>query len=88
MDIAKRLIDCGFHPPTIFFPLVVFGAMMIEPTETETKETLDEFCEAMIGIAKEAQESPENLKKAPQKTRLRRLDEAKAARELKLRYSF
>jgi glycine dehydrogenase subunit 2 len=88
MDIAKRLVDYGFHPPTIYFPLIVFGALMIEPTETETKETLDEFCEAMIAIAKEAQENPDRVKKAPHTTRLRRLDEAKAARELKLRYSF
>ena len=88
MDIAKRLIDYGFHPPTIYFPLVVFGALMIEPTETETKETLDEFCDAMMAIAKEAQENPDMLKKAPHTTRLRRLDEAKAARELKLRYTY
>ena len=88
LDIAKRLIDYGFHPPTIYFPLVVFGALMIEPTETESKETLDQFCEAMIQIAKEAQENPETVKTAPHTTRHRRLDEAKAARELKLRYPF
>jgi glycine dehydrogenase subunit 2 len=88
LDIAKRLMDYGFAPPTIYFPLVVFGALMIEPTETETKETLDQFCDAMIAIAKEAQENPDLLKKAPHQTRLRRLDEAKAARELKLRYEF
>lgn len=88
MDIAKRLIDYGFHPPTIYFPLVVFGALMIEPTETESKETLDQFCEAMFQIAKEAQEKPETVKTAPHQTRLRRLDEAKAARELKLRFEF
>src|SRR3989338_7025013 len=79
MDIAKRLIDYGFHPPTIYFPLVVFGAMMIEPTETETKETIDQFCDAMIAIAREAQEDPSLLKKAPHNARRRRLDEAKAA---------
>ncbi len=88
MDIAKRLMDFGFAPPTIYFPLVVFGAMMIEPTETESKETIDRFCDAMIAIAKEAQENPELLKKAPHNTKLRRLDEAKAARELKLRFQF
>lgn len=88
LDIAKRLIDYGFHPPTIYFPLIVFGSLMIEPTETETKATLDEFCDAMIAIAKEAQESPEKLQKAPLMTGIRRLDEAKAARELKVRYQF
>ncbi len=88
LDIAKRLIDYGYHPPTIYFPLVVFGALMIEPTETESKETLDAFAETMITIAREAQETPELVKKAPHQTRLRRMDEAKAARELKLRYQF
>lgn len=88
LDIAKRLMDYGFHPPTIYFPLVVFGALMIEPTETESKEMLDEFCEAMIKIAKEAREQPDLPQKAPHNTELRRLDEAKAARELKLRYLF
>ncbi len=88
LDIAKRLIDFGLHPPTIYFPLIVHGALMIEPTETESKETLDEFCEAMITIAKEAQENPEQVKKAPHQTRLGRLDEVKAAKELKLRYEF
>lgn len=88
MDIAKRLIDFGFHPPTIYFPLVVFGALMIEPTETETRETLDRFADAMIQIAGEAQSQPDRVKKAPHSTRHRRLDEVKAARELKLRYLF
>lgn len=88
LDIAKRLMDFGYHPPTIYFPLVIFGALMIEPTETESKETLDAFCDAMIQIAKEAREQPELLQKAPHNTRIRRLDEAKAARELKLRYHF
>lgn len=88
LDIAKRLMDYGFHSPTIYFPLVIFGALMIEPTETESKETLDEFCEAMIQIAQEAKENPDLLKSAPNNTRLRRLDEAKAARELKLRFEF
>jgi glycine dehydrogenase subunit 2 len=88
MDVAKRLMDFGFAPPTIYFPLVVFGAIMIEPTETESKETLDRFCDAMIAIAEEAKKDPDLLRKAPHQTKLRRLDEAKAARELKLRYNF
>ncbi len=85
MDIAKRLMDYGFHPPTIYFPLIVSGAMMIEPTETESKETLDEFINAMLAIAKEAEENPDIVKSAPHNTRLRRLDEVKAAREPVLR---
>ncbi|HSA58191.1 MAG TPA: aminomethyl-transferring glycine dehydrogenase subunit GcvPB [bacterium] len=88
IDVAKRLMDYGFAPPTIYFPLVVFGAIMIEPTETESKETLDRFCDAMIAIAEEAKKDPELLRKAPYQTKLRRLDEAKAARELKLRFDF
>ncbi|QQR80269.1 MAG: aminomethyl-transferring glycine dehydrogenase subunit GcvPB [Deltaproteobacteria bacterium] len=88
LDIAKRLMDYGFHSPTIYFPLVVFGALMMEPTETESKEELDRYCAAMIEIAKEATTNPDLVKKAPHNTRMRRLDEAKAARELKLRYQF
>jgi len=88
MDVAKRLMDYGFAPPTIYFPLVVFGSIMIEPTETESKETIDRFCDAMISIAKEAQDDPDLLHKAPHNTKMRRLDEAKAARELKLRFNF
>jgi glycine dehydrogenase subunit 2 len=87
IDLAKRLIDCGYHPPTIYFPLVVRGAIMIEPTETESQEVLDEFCDAMLAIAKEAEESPDLLKNAPQRTKVRRLDEASAARKPRLRYS-
>ncbi len=86
LDIAKRLIDYGFHPPTIYFPLIVEEALMIEPTETESKETLDAFCDAMIKIAKECETDPELVKNAPHTTPVRRLDEAKAARELNLRY--
>lgn len=86
LDIAKRLIDYGFHPPTIYFPLVVEGALMIEPTETESKETLDEFINAMISIAKEAKENPELLKYAPHNTYVRRLDEVKAARNPVLKW--
>jgi glycine dehydrogenase subunit 2 len=86
LDVAKRLIDYGYHPPTIYFPLVVKGAIMIEPTETESQETLDEFCDAMLAIAREAQTDPEALKKAPVRTRTRRLDETAAARQPKLKW--
>jgi glycine dehydrogenase subunit 2 len=86
LDIAKRLLDYGFHPPTIYFPLVVSGALMIEPTETETPETLDQFIEAMIAIAREARETPHLVKNAPHTTTVRRLDEAKAARKPVLRW--
>src|SRR3984885_10664593 len=86
LDVAKRLIDYGHHPPTVYFPLVVAGAMMIEPTETESKETIDLFIEAMQAIAREAQENPELLTTAPQSTRLGRLDEARAARKPVLRW--
>ena len=80
-DIAKRLLDFGFHPPTIYFPLVVPEAIMIEPTETESLETLDAFCEVMIRIAEEAKSDPELVKSAPLTTPVRRLDDVKAARE-------
>jgi glycine dehydrogenase subunit 2 len=80
-DIAKRLIDFGYHPPTIYFPLIVPEAIMIEPTETESKETLDTFCDAMIAIAREAKENPERVKNAPQSTPVSRLDEVLAARK-------
>jgi glycine dehydrogenase subunit 2 len=86
LDVAKRLIDYGFHPPTVYFPLLVAGAMMIEPTETESKETLDQFVLAMKEIAREAQESPKLLADAPSVTRLGRLDEARAARRPVLRW--
>lgn len=86
LDIAKRLLDYGFHPPTIYFPLIVEEALMIEPTETETKETLDAFIEAMLKIAEEAVKTPELLKSAPHTTPVKRLDEVKAAKELKLRW--
>ncbi|MCK9229135.1 MAG: aminomethyl-transferring glycine dehydrogenase subunit GcvPB [Syntrophales bacterium] len=81
LDIAKRLMDYGFHPPTVYFPLVVKGAIMIEPTETESKETLDTFVESMLAIAREARETPELLKNAPHICRTRRLDETQAARK-------
>jgi glycine dehydrogenase subunit 2 len=80
LDIAKRLIDYGYHPPTIYFPLIVENALMIEPTETESKETLDIFAEVMLKIKTEAMENPEILKSAPHNTPVRRLDEVKAAR--------
>jgi glycine dehydrogenase subunit 2 len=81
LDIAKRLMDYGFHPPTIYFPLIVKGALMIEPTETETRETLDRFIEAMRRIAREAQEEPDIVRSAPHVTRVSRLDEVGAARK-------
>ncbi len=87
LDIAKRLIDYGFHPPTIYFPLVVKGALMIEPTETESKESLDRFIEAMIEIAKEAEENPDLLRQAPHRVKVRRLDEVLAARKPKLKWT-
>lgn len=86
LDIAKRLMDYGFHPPTIYFPLIVSGALMIEPTETEPKEELDAFCDAMLAIAREAEERPELVRSAPHTTPVRRLDEARAARQPVLRW--
>jgi glycine dehydrogenase subunit 2 len=87
LDIAKRLIDYGFHPPTIYFPLVVKGALTMEPTETESKESLDRFIETMIAIAKEAEENPDLLREAPQKAKVKRLDEVLAARRPKLKWT-
>ncbi|MBI9099705.1 MAG: aminomethyl-transferring glycine dehydrogenase subunit GcvPB, partial [Spirochaetaceae bacterium] len=86
LDIAKRLIDYGFHPPTIYFPLIVPEAMMIEPTETESRETIEAFAEALNKIAQEAVNAPELLHSAPNSTRLKRLDEAKAVKNPILRY--
>ena len=86
LDIAKRLMDYGFHPPTIYFPLVVHGALMIEPTESEAKETLDQFIEAMARIAKEAETEPGLLQEAPHKTKVSRLDEVLANRKPVLRW--
>jgi glycine dehydrogenase subunit 2 len=87
LDVAKRLLDYGFHAPTIYFPLVVPGALMIEPTETETKETLDEFVAAMLAILHEARTQPELVKTAPHHTVVGRLDEARAARQPRLRWT-
>jgi glycine dehydrogenase subunit 2 len=86
LDIAKRLLDYGFHPFTIYFPLIVHGAMMIEPTETESKEVLDEFIAVMEKILQEAREQPELLRQAPQQTPVRRLDETLAARKPVLKW--
>jgi glycine dehydrogenase subunit 2 len=86
LDIAKRLIDYGFHPPTIYFPLIVRGALMIEPTETESKENIDQFIAAMKRIAQEAQENPDLLRQAPHNPKVTRLNETKAAREPNLRW--
>jgi glycine dehydrogenase subunit 2 len=88
LDVAKRLMDYGFHPPTIYFPLIVPEALMIEPTETETKETLDAFCDAMIAIAREAAVDIGLLKDAPHHQPVRRLDEIRAARNPIVRYDF
>jgi glycine dehydrogenase subunit 2 len=81
LDLAKRLLDHGFHPPTVYFPLLVDEAMMVEPTETETKETLDGFAEAVDAIIAEAEDDPELLKNAPYTTPVRRLDEVGASRK-------
>src|SRR5690349_4022634 len=86
LDIAKRLIDYGFHPPTIYFPLTVEEAMLIEPTETESVETLDAFAEALIEIARESRDDPELVKSAPHSAPVGRLDEATAARQPNLRW--
>jgi glycine dehydrogenase subunit 2 len=87
LDIAKRLMDFGFHPPTVYFPLIVPEALMIEPTETESKETLDAFADALLQIAEEARTQPELLKAAPHRAPVRRLDEVKAAKDLVLCYT-
>jgi glycine dehydrogenase subunit 2 len=80
IDVAKALIDRGFHPPTVYFPTIVKDALMIEPTETESKETLDAFIEAMVEIAQQAQVEPDQLKSAPVTTPVSRPDETAAAR--------
>jgi glycine dehydrogenase subunit 2 len=87
LDIAKRLIDHGFHPPTIYFPLIVDEGMLIEPTETESIETLDAFADALIAIAHEAETDPQQIHKAPHEAPVRRLDEAAAARHPNLRWA-
>ena len=87
LDIAKRLMDFNFHPPTVYFPLIIKEAMMIEPTETESLETLDEFIDALKIIAKEAKEDMSILKNAPHSTVVRRPDETKAARNIVVTYN-
>jgi glycine dehydrogenase subunit 2 len=87
LDIAKALIDRGFHPPTIYFPLVIHGAMMIEPTESEGKAELDAFIEAMLDITNSAKDNPESIKQCPVKTPVLRLDETTAARKPVLRWT-
>jgi glycine dehydrogenase subunit 2 len=86
-DIAKRLLDLGFYAPSIYFPLIVEEALMIEPTETEPKETLDEFCDAMLQIAREVEESPQTVLEAPVTTPVGRLDQTRAARQPNLRWT-
>jgi glycine dehydrogenase subunit 2 len=88
LDVAKRLMDYGIHPPTVYFPLIVPEALMIEPTETEPKERLDDFCEAMLAIVEEAATQPEVLHEAPHSWPVTRLDEVKAAKRALLRYGF
>jgi glycine dehydrogenase subunit 2 len=88
LDVAKRLMDYGFHPPTVYFPLIVPEALMIEPTETEAKEALDAFADAMLAIAREAAERPELLKEAPHARPVKRLDEVRATRRPVVRYDF
>ena len=88
LDVAKRLMDYGFHPPTVYFPLIVPEALMIEPTETEAVETLDAFCDAMLKIVEEAATDPQILKSAPHTRPVTRLDEAAAAKRLIVRHGF
>lgn len=88
LDIAKRILDYGYHPPTIYFPLIIKEALMIEPTETESKETLDEFADVMIKIAKEAKKDKSKLENAPLNMPVRRVDEVHAAKNLNVSYDF
>src|SRR5262249_13895687 len=88
LDVAKRLMDYGFHPPTISSPFIVAEALMVEPAETEAKETLDAFCDAMLATAREAADEPELLKEAPHHRRVKRLDEVRAAKHPVVRYGF
>jgi glycine dehydrogenase subunit 2 len=85
-DVAKRLLDYGYHAPTIYFPLIVHEAIMIEPTETESKEALDQFAEAMIAIDREIDENLEAVTSAPRTTPVRRLDEVRATKTLDIKY--
>ena len=81
-------MDYGFHPPTVYFPLVVAEALMIEPTESEAKETLDAFCDAMLAIVREAADEPETIREAPHNRPVRRLDEVRAAKRPVLKHAF
>ena len=84
LDVAKRLMDFDIHPPTVYFPLIVPEALMIEPTETESKETLDRFAAALSAVAREARENPDLVRGAPHNTPVARVDEGRAARDLDL----
>jgi len=86
LDVAKRLIDYGFHPPTVYFPLIAPGALMVEPTENEPREALDAFVDAMLAIDRESRETPDLVRQAPQRAPAKRFDEAEAARRPVLRY--
>ena len=88
MDIAKGMLDWGMHPPTMYFPLIVHEALMLEPTETETKETLDQAVEVLKTLKKQAIENPEILHDSPRKTIIGRVDEVRAARQPILKYQF
>ena len=88
LDVAKRLMDYGFHPPTVYFPLIVPEALMIEPTETEAKETLDAFCDALLAIVHEASEEPDVIREAPHHRPVQRLDEVRAAKQPVVKYAF
>jgi glycine dehydrogenase subunit 2 len=88
LDVAKRLMDYGFHPPTIYFPLVVPEALMIEPTESEAKETLDAFCDALLAIVREAADEPDTVRSAPHSRPVKRLDEVRAAKDVVVTYRF
>ncbi len=87
LNIAKRLMDENTHPPTVYFPLIVHEAIMIEPTESETKDKLDEFAQTMIKIAQEAETNPEHILSAPHTTPVKKIDEVSAARHPDLKYS-
>ena len=86
LNVAKRLMDYGLHPPTIYFPLVVSGALMMEPTESESKESIDQFAEALLAISREAETNPEVVQSAPHLSKVRRLDETRAARQYRLKW--
>ena len=86
VDLAKRLLDFGLHAPTVYFPLIVSEALMMEPTETESRQTIDRFADAMIRIAREAEEQPDLLRNAPQNTPVKRLNDVAALKRSDLAY--